>query len=338
MQTLRLDLRLQHLTSLFSPLLLWASEPTITNSRTLCSKSHHLTSLPFAGILAMADTRRTLPASRLQPASSLPATYSYKPLESDHHFRLLRFKKGKFDIVHANLDAPPEYETISYVWGPPKFDYHLSLANGETIAITESLYAAIPCLVAKSRTAYLWIDQLCIHQGDVFEKNHQVALMARIYRTCERVLIWLGAAENEIKAVVVILQKHEEVNPGHTLGLASIEAMFAKLELRESLEAARLEARPLLSHHWFRRAWVIQEAVLPKESLVIGGSRHCTFESLAYVLLTSATEFADLGRKEMYGFFSLGFMIQFIRVHRRKIGIPFHRILNILSPTLEASI
>lgn len=131
-----------------------------------------------------ADTIRTLAAGRLQPDSTTPATYRYQPLESNHHFRLLRFEDGNFSIVHADLDAPPEYETSSYVWGSPKFDYHLSLASGETIAVTESLYAAIPFLAAQSRTGYLWIDQLCIHQGDVDEKNQQVALMAKIYRSC----------------------------------------------------------------------------------------------------------------------------------------------------------
>lgn len=73
-------------------------------------------------------------------------------MESDHHYRLLRFENAEFSIAHADLDAPPEYETISYVWGPPKFDYHLSLAGGETIAVKKSLYAAILFLVAQSRT------------------------------------------------------------------------------------------------------------------------------------------------------------------------------------------
>lgn len=61
-------------------------------------------------------------------------------------------------------------------------------------------------------------------------------------------LIWLGAGEKEIKAVLAILQKTEEVSPNHIVGYSNIKATLAKSELRESLEAVALVTRRLLPH------------------------------------------------------------------------------------------
>ena len=38
----------------------------------------------------------------------------------------------------------------------------------------------------------LWADAICINQGDVLEKNHQVQYMKSIYSNAKRVVIWLG--------------------------------------------------------------------------------------------------------------------------------------------------
>lgn len=38
----------------------------------------------------------------------------------------------------------------------------------------------------------LWVDAICINQEDVPERNHQVALMSRIYSQSKTTLIWIG--------------------------------------------------------------------------------------------------------------------------------------------------
>lgn len=117
-----------------------------------------------------------------------------------------------------------------------------------------------------------------------------------------------------------------------------MKAMLTKPELQESLGAARLEARQLLSHSWFRRAWVIQEALLPKEPLVIGASCHCTLYALKCVLLVFSPNLDILTPKEQASLFSLVFMQQWDVPPRLQTGFPFHRILSSLVPALEASI
>jgi hypothetical protein len=103
-----------------------------------------------------------------------------------------------FDIIHVTLEEAPKYETVSYTWGSSAQDHDLVVKDSNTaglpqkLKVTRSLFEALPRLTAQSDTGYLWIDQLCINQQDVEERNAQVSIMGKIYRQCARVLIWLG--------------------------------------------------------------------------------------------------------------------------------------------------
>jgi hypothetical protein len=39
---------------------------------------------------------------------------------------------------------------------------------------------------------YIRIDATCINQDDVRERNHQVAVVGRIYATVQKAIVWLG--------------------------------------------------------------------------------------------------------------------------------------------------
>lgn len=64
------------------------------------------------------------------------------------------------------------------------------------------------------RQPLLWIDAICIDQGNVTEKNHQVQRMGVIYAGVKMVMIWLGrnGAHGAID-VMVRWYKHESDNP-----------------------------------------------------------------------------------------------------------------------------
>lgn len=38
---------------------------------------------------------------------------------------------------------------------------------------------------------YLWVDQTCVDQTNIQERNHQVALMSRIYTQAASTITWL---------------------------------------------------------------------------------------------------------------------------------------------------
>jgi len=99
------------------------------------------------------------------------------------------------ELRRASLDRPPKYEALSYAWGDPQAYAHIKV-DGQDCSVTVTLEAALRRLrIQGPRT--LWVDALCITQGDAKEKSVQVPLMGEIYANALRVLVWLGEASPE---------------------------------------------------------------------------------------------------------------------------------------------
>ena len=100
-----------------------------------------------------------------------PTTYSYAPLPSPNHIRLLHFRNidyndgtlPSFNIVVKRLPTKDDwfdFETVSYTWGAPKRVASLVVnESAGAIGLTLHLTEALPHLVGNSVTGYLWIDQ-----------------------------------------------------------------------------------------------------------------------------------------------------------------------------------
>ncbi|KAF2427856.1 HET-domain-containing protein, partial [Tothia fuscella] len=123
--------------------------------------------------------------------------YRYQALESDQHLRLLSVlpfvESGRFmyEMQTFGLDQAPPFESVSYVWGDDKRNYDLAFSDSSVLKITQSLFVALSILSQHCRTGHLWIDQLCIDQSNVQERNHQVKSMGSIYKQAEKVLVFL---------------------------------------------------------------------------------------------------------------------------------------------------
>lgn len=88
------------------------------------------------------------------------------------------------------------YRTLSYVWGEPGPRKTIFI-NGMAVSIQSNLFTALKHIrsVAPQWTGQnfvIWIDALCIDQSNVFERSHQVAMMAGIYRSSAETVAWLG--------------------------------------------------------------------------------------------------------------------------------------------------
>ncbi|KAH7629769.1 heterokaryon incompatibility, partial [Sordaria sp. MPI-SDFR-AT-0083] len=64
--------------------------------------------------------------------------------------------------------------------------------DGCHLAVGEKLHAPLLQLRDHSIEGTIWIDAICINQGDNEEKGHQVQSMAKIYAKASRVIVWLG--------------------------------------------------------------------------------------------------------------------------------------------------
>ncbi|KAI1245278.1 hypothetical protein MGN70_012168 [Eutypa lata] len=157
-------------------------------------------------------------------------SYTYSPLSQEkREIRLLKLYPGEAedplagDLLTVSLNDRPVYDALSYVWGPPTPKYPLrinssaglmrtlrypsTMLKGTThywyypekltstfhseIPIGPNLRQALHDLRSPESTMILWVDAICINQGDIHEREHQVGIMGSIYREAKTVRPWL---------------------------------------------------------------------------------------------------------------------------------------------------
>ncbi|KAK0617728.1 heterokaryon incompatibility protein-domain-containing protein [Immersiella caudata] len=153
------------------------------------------------------------------------------------------------------------YEALSYVWGSTEGGQLIYIEEGpdgnstagkasnySSLHITPNLYAALSHLRNHLLDRVLWVDAICIDQGDTEEKQHQVQLMATIYASANRVVVWLGEASKDADGAFQVLCESatkEQTSP------STPQPVLA-----------------LLKRPWFRRIWVLQEVAVARQVLI----------------------------------------------------------------------
>jgi Heterokaryon incompatibility protein (HET) len=215
--------------------------------------------------------------------------YEYQPIDPKDEMRILILlppaspneTELHCEITTANVFDKPSYEAISYCWGAEVFPETLHVSDS-TLAITENLAAGLRRFRLKDRARRLWVDAVCINQHDDKEKGHQVALMAKIYRNAECVLVWLGEGSPDAHAGLECIR--ELANSAWKFGLqyegptgsglferafeitnkcADDEALgtvSSLVKLSSELDIVSIGA--FFQQDWFQRLWVVQEFVL----------------------------------------------------------------------------
>ncbi|KAL8998527.1 MAG: hypothetical protein Q9169_002470 [Polycauliona sp. 2 TL-2023] len=231
---------------------------------------------------------------------------SLKPLEveatpSSPTFKVLRILPPSFqpteiicEISWELLSEPPEYEALSYTWGASTQDQPIqirtvssqasSLSTPRTyvIHVTKHLLAALLRLRRSTASRRVWIDQLCIDQNSIEEKNTQVKLMADIYQTAKRTVVWLGELDiPDIDRDAIISAtdrtnfrpiEREYSTPEDQLILKDLIGFGAQDHSVDSGRRRRSILAGLLNRPWFTRAWVYQEVVVAQSGVVLCGS------------------------------------------------------------------
>lgn len=91
---------------------------------------------------------------------------------------------GLVSVKMSHVHLPPQstielsadessYRCLSYTWGEPSADYRI-LANGMMLQVRKNLFEFLEVAAELYSGEDLWIDALCIDQGDNAEKNVQV--------------------------------------------------------------------------------------------------------------------------------------------------------------------
>ncbi|RAH56018.1 HET-domain-containing protein [Aspergillus piperis CBS 112811] len=191
-------------------------------------------------------------------------TYKYTPLPL-RTIRLLHLMPHEDEdaeiqgqLVEYSLErsggSPALYEALSYVWGDPNNPRKISI-DGNKLQVTISLHSALQQIRHTLMTRVLWIDAICINQGDDVEKGQQVGYMAEIYSKASRVIVWLGEPENGCdKALEDICLEVDQRS------MSSLEP-----QVKEQIST-------LLHRPWFERIWVLQEVAAARHVVLKCGS------------------------------------------------------------------
>lgn len=147
------------------------------------------------------------------PASRPLRAYTYAPITSPRTIRVLILHPARersdalsgtlcsLELPEGPADRAPHYpprppsqpfEALSYVWGDPRVTETITLDDDSVLYLTPSIADALRRMRLPDTTRAVWADQICINQKDKSERSQQVKLMGSLYRSAERVLVWLG--------------------------------------------------------------------------------------------------------------------------------------------------
>ncbi|KAK3358843.1 heterokaryon incompatibility protein-domain-containing protein [Lasiosphaeria hispida] len=181
-------------------------------------------------------------------------------------------------------------------WASPAFDI---TCDGKLFSVTTNLYTALLSVrfratalvrqysesvarknkemkiysasevIQHTLSPYIWVDQICINQSDLQERQAQVLLMGRIYRQAQKVPVWVGGEDEFARdglETIIYLSNIDIKMWGTLLNIHQREITDPETFIRFGLEPIPphkwIALYALLSRSWFRRSWIAQEVVL----------------------------------------------------------------------------
>jgi hypothetical protein len=160
------------------------------------------------------------------------------------------------------------YDALSYTWGDESVGRETIVVDGLRTSVTKNLYLALVHLRDPARPRLLWVDALCINQDDDAERDEQVQKMGSIYSSARKVVVWLGEQTRDVEGAFAMIES------GAAASTSSIRA-------HHFTAGGWSPVFNLLRRPWFQRTWIIQEAVLARDPVLV-----CGFESLPWKTLS----------------------------------------------------
>ncbi|KAK8030104.1 HET-domain-containing protein [Apiospora rasikravindrae] len=197
------------------------------------------------------------------PSSGASAEPSHHaPIHQKSETRILILQPGEFeDPVHGDLliadfssndfSSKEPYEALSYTWADESGDSTLCKTiqlSGHPFLVTANCENALRRLRKRFYTRRVWVDAICIDQGNISERGHQVQLMPTIYSRAQSVLIYVGEAAHGTDELLSAISSND-----HT--------RFDSEDLKIFFE-----------RRYFSRIWVLQEVALARKAEMICGA------------------------------------------------------------------
>jgi hypothetical protein len=205
------------------------------------------------------------------------AHFQYRPLLEPTEVRVVVLHRGfhndpiECSLLHKALNEHP-YQALSYEWGLPSEDEPTIVINGSPASVRSNLYEALKAIRRPRGDVNIWVDALCINQGDLQERGRQVKIMGEIYRGAKRVIVWVGVASSDSDFVMDMLadrSKLQQLIEGRQLQTSEREALIA-----------------FCNRSYWSRVWVLQEIYLAQTYTVRCGNKYIADTDLDEALTT----------------------------------------------------
>ncbi|KAK7909238.1 heterokaryon incompatibility protein-domain-containing protein [Apiospora marii] len=199
------------------------------------------------------------------------------------------------ELIEAfyDVDFVPDYEAVSYTWGDANNTRKISL-DGSGFSVTHNLWSLLHDLRYQSEDRVLWIDAICIDQGNHRERGHQVQQMDQIYRHAERVIIWLGPLTVSIGILLDSLAQLQQDMEGLSWSSTDYrwEFNWGQVLMRLHVDNATLKSalRQVMERPWWCRAWILQEVANARAAIV-----YCGFKSVSGKIFSVCPHLLHLG-------------------------------------------
>ncbi|KAL1599606.1 hypothetical protein SLS60_007409 [Paraconiothyrium brasiliense] len=229
---------------------------------------------------------------RMAEGAGQTADGAWHMIAEEKKKRCLRdeFEELKRKVLEEELEVVEkieiEYEALSWCWGRAVSDYAVSVTKGEEsykMPVRRDLALALKYLRHKDKSRILWIDAICIDQGNDVERNQQVQMMSRIYTRAAKVCIWLGQQDDESEVAFRFIK--EEITH-----LKDFDSISSDKDYSNKWQALMV----LMQREWFSRRWVVQELSLANKAEIWCGPDSMPWKEFAvavelFVEVESAT-------------------------------------------------
>ena len=201
-----------------------------------------------------------------------------------HEFRLLNIAADDHFAAPLQgwlskhpIDKAPKYFTLSYAWGNVTKKGSVQL-RGNSLTISLTVEDALRTL-RKLRVRRVWIDQICINQQHIPERNYQVTRMNDIYAHARQCFMHLPSLSNDKEARadasalcewVEHFREAMRKDSGRYGRHPEKDDPWNRGSLR--LRRARRCMFEIFQSSYFTRLWVLQEVVYSRKVTILWGS------------------------------------------------------------------
>jgi Heterokaryon incompatibility protein (HET) len=179
-------------------------------------------------------------------------------------------------LIQVSLNTDVHYAALSYACGDDAAIEEV-FCNNKSMIVKPNLYDALWRLQLETPQDLFWVDAVCIHQNDKEEKAVQIRVMTKIYQQAQHVYIRLGREMHSDFQAVQLCMK--------ICNVFASKVSYSSIPNRSELEACDLPMVGLprkesiywndLRNHfrkpWFSRAWVVQECIVTRSSIMLCG-------------------------------------------------------------------